>query len=47
LKQFIGENKWAHIDIAPRMDATGDDYLAHGSTGEPTRLLLEFIKNYK
>lgn len=37
---------WAHLDIAPRMDATKHDRLAKGSTGEPVRLLVKFIEEY-
>lgn len=37
---------WAHLDIAPRMDAIASDKLAKGSTGEPTRLLIKFLERY-
>lgn len=37
---------WAHLDIAPRMDAISSDKLAKGSTGEPTRLLIKFAEQY-
>lgn len=37
---------WAHIDIAPRMEAAEHDYLAPGSTGEPVRLLLNLMETY-
>jgi len=37
---------WAHLDIAPRMDAAPHDKLAKGSTGEPVRLLVKFIEKY-
>lgn len=38
---------WAHIDIAPRMDSIPSDKLAKGATGEPVRLLVKFVENYK
>ncbi|OGG86114.1 hypothetical protein A2392_01480 [Candidatus Kaiserbacteria bacterium RIFOXYB1_FULL_46_14] len=37
---------WAHLDIAPRMDAAPHDKLAKGSTGEPVRLLIKFLETY-
>ena len=37
---------WAHLDIAPRMDAAPHDKLAKGSTGEPVRLLVKFMETY-
>jgi len=37
---------WAHIDIAPRMEAIISDKLAKGSTGEPVRLLVRFAEGY-
>lgn len=35
---------WAHIDIAPRMEAIASDKIAKGSTGEPVRLLVRFAE---
>lgn len=37
---------WAHLDIAPRMDSIASDKLAKGSTGEPVRLLVQFLETY-
>lgn len=37
---------WVHIDIAPRMESIASDKLAKGATGEPVRLLVQFIKNH-
>lgn len=37
---------WAHIDMAPRMDAIASDKLAKGATGEPVRLLVRFAEQY-
>jgi leucyl aminopeptidase len=36
--------KWAHIDMAPRMTAVHDEYLAKGAVGSPVRLLVEFLE---
>lgn len=35
---------WAHIDIAPRMEAIASDKLTKGATGEPVRLLTRFAE---
>ncbi len=45
LSHFAPKCPWAHIDIAPRMEAIASDKLAKGSTGEPVRLLVKFIEN--
>lgn len=37
---------WAHLDIAPRMDAAPHDKLSKGSTGEPVRLLIKYLETY-
>ena len=37
---------WAHLDIAPRMEAIASDKLAKGATGEPVRLLTRFAETY-
>jgi leucyl aminopeptidase len=45
LKQFADSfKKWAHIDIAPRMTATDDEYLAKGSVAAGVRLLIKFLE---
>ena len=46
LSYFAPDCPWAHIDIAPRMDAIASDKLAKGSTGEPVRLLVKFLAEY-
>lgn len=38
---------WAHIDMAPRMEAIPSDKLAKGATGEPVRLLVRFAEQYQ
>lgn len=47
LKTFIENIKdvsWAHLDMAPRMTSVEGDNLNKGSTGEPTKLLIEVIR---
>jgi leucyl aminopeptidase len=47
LSYFAPKNiPWAHIDIAPRMSSIPSDKLAKGATGEPVRMLVNFIKEY-
>ena len=42
----LGKNvKWAHLDIAPRMESIPSDNLEAGATGEPVRALVEIVKN--
>lgn len=36
---------WIHIDMAPRMTARPDEYLARGAAGAPVRFLLKFIED--
>lgn len=47
VKNFKKKTKWAHIDMAPRMESATGDNLNKGATGEPVRMLVEFVKNYK
>lgn len=45
LSHFVEKKlKWAHIDIAPRMESIPTDKLSKGATGEPVRLLVKFIE---
>ena len=37
-------DKWAHIDIAPRMTADSSEQLAKGAAGPAVRLLVELLK---
>jgi len=34
-----------HIDMAPRMVANSNEFLAKGAAGAPVRFLLAFIEN--
>ena len=43
----LKKTDWVHLDIAPRMESSGHDHLEKGATGEPVRLLVEFVKNYR
>lgn len=36
--------KWMHIDMAPKMTAVYDEFLAKGSIGSPIRLLVKVIE---
>lgn len=44
LHKFIDDYKWAHIDMASRMTSIPEDNLEVGATGEPMRLLVEWLK---
>ncbi len=45
LLQFAKDfKKWMHIDMAPRMEASSDEFLSSGAVGSPVRLLLEFLR---
>ena len=47
LWQFAkGYKRWAHIDMAPRMEAAPGDNLAKGSVGSPVQLLTKFLEKY-
>jgi leucyl aminopeptidase len=37
---------WVHIDMAPRMTASKDEFLTKGAVGAPVRLLLGIIEEY-
>jgi len=43
----LKKTDWVHLDIAPRMESSGHDHLEKGATGEPVRLLVEFVRNYR
>lgn len=46
LKEFIGESRWAHIDIAGvEMVNRPHPYLSKGATGTGVRLVTEALKN--
>jgi leucyl aminopeptidase len=48
LNEFVGSTPWAHLDIAGPMDADGDDnWLNRGATAFGTRLLIDFVANFK
>ena len=38
--------KWVHLDIAPRMIAVYDEFLAAGSAGAPVRLLVKLLEKF-
>jgi leucyl aminopeptidase len=44
LKEFVGENKWAHLDIAGVDNIeSSHPYLEKGSTGIGVRLVIEAL----
>lgn len=45
LKHFVDGYKWAHIDIAPRMESISGDNLGSGATGEPLRALVAYVES--
>ena len=48
LREFAKELKcpWAHLDMAPRMTAAPNEFLAKGAAGAPVRLLFALIEHY-
>ncbi len=47
LKHFIGDYRWAHIDIAGTdLVSKGKDYTPLGASGVGVRLFVQFIKNW-
>jgi leucyl aminopeptidase len=45
LKHFAKDlDKWMHIDIAPKMIAAPDEFLAKGATGTPVAMLVKMIE---
>ncbi len=44
-KDYAKDCKWMHIDMAPTMLATDDEYLAKGAKGSPVKLLLGLISS--
>ncbi len=48
LKQFIGDYKWIHLDIAGTAILTeSTDYAPRGASGVGVRLLVDFLSNWK
>jgi len=47
LWQFIKGTPWVHLDIAPRMTAMDEEFLAKGAAGAPIRLLVRFLEEGK
>lgn len=47
LANFVPEGvRWAHLDMAPRMESVSSDKLSKGATGEPVRLLVRFLEQH-
>ena len=48
IEEFVEELPWLHLDIAgPAFKDNGNSYHGLGGTGAGTKLLYEFIKNFK
>ncbi len=48
LQEFVGDVKWAHLDIAgTAWDFTDKSYIPKGPSGVGVRLLLELIRNWQ
>ncbi|MDR0787855.1 MAG: leucyl aminopeptidase [Gemmatimonadota bacterium] len=46
LREFVGETPWVHLDVAGTAYGDGKlPYRSKGSTGVPTRLLIEWIRS--
>jgi leucyl aminopeptidase len=46
LQEFVGDTKWAHLDIAATAYGDGDlPYHRKGGYGVPTRLLIEWVRS--
>lgn len=46
LREFVGQRRWAHLDIAGPARATADkDETTQGATGYGARLLLRYLEN--
>lgn len=46
LAQFAEGYDWVHLDIAPRMTATNDEFLAKGAAGASVRLLIKMLEEF-
>ena len=47
LKRFIGDYRWAHLDIAgPATRPESSEYIPKGASGVGVRLLVEFLKTW-
>ena len=47
LQEFVGDARWAHLDIAaPAWSESDEGWLARGATGWATRTLLELVRGY-
>jgi leucyl aminopeptidase len=48
LANFVPEDvRWAHLDMAPRMQSVNTDKLAKGATGEPVRLVVRWLETHE
>ncbi|MCF7900262.1 leucyl aminopeptidase [Candidatus Babeliales bacterium] len=48
LSNFVGETPWVHLDIAPAaFDVPDTPYYRSGATGAGTRILIDFVMQWK
>ncbi len=48
LRKYVGENKWAHLDIAAMdWETKGKPYIPKGCTGYGVRLLIQLLTDWK
>lgn len=48
LRKFVGDNHWAHLDIAAMdWETKGKPYIPKGCTGYGVRLLIQFLADWK
>jgi leucyl aminopeptidase len=48
LRKFVGDNRWAHLDIAAMdWETAGKPYIPKGCTGYGVRLLIQFLTDWK
>lgn len=48
IEEFVEDLPWLHLDIAgPAFNESKTEYMEAGGTGAGTRLLYEFVKNFK
>jgi leucyl aminopeptidase len=48
LKNFIGDYRWVHLDIAgTAMMEEAQDYVPKGGSGVGVRLLIDFLRHWK
>ena len=48
LSNFVGDTRWIHLDVAPAaFDVPDTPYYRDGGTGVGTRILIDFVMQWK